>query len=194
MQWGLGWFHPHPRPLPNKGGEDAKSGKFRLILHPKSKGSAREWGLENFSRLIELLPREQYQLFITGTSDEGELIKDFLKKHREQVVDMTGKRNLKDLMAFIGSCDGLIAASTGPLHLAAAMGKIAIGLYAPIRPIFPQRWAPLGKQAGYLVKDKKNCTECRETFDCICLRSITAEEVLSKLKSIQECNNATMHE
>ena len=28
--------------------------RFNLILHPKSKGSAREWGLKNFSELIKL--------------------------------------------------------------------------------------------------------------------------------------------
>ena len=36
--------------------------KINLVLHPKSKGSAREWGLENFSRLIELLPVDKFKI------------------------------------------------------------------------------------------------------------------------------------
>jgi heptosyltransferase III len=153
---------------------------FNLILHPKSKGSAREWGLDNFSRLIGLLPEDKYRIFITGTREEGALMKDFLYQHRNRVTDMTGKLSLAELLVFINSCDGLVAASTGPLHIAAALGKRAIGIYAPMRPIFPQRWAPLGKNATYLVLDKK-CDACRKSGDCECIRAIIAEQVVEKL-------------
>lgn len=153
---------------------------FNLILHPKSKGSAREWGLENFSKLIDLLPVEKYKIFVTGTKEEGALMKDFLDQNRDRVRDMTGKLSLAELLTFINSCDGLVAASTGPLHIAAAFGKRAIGIYAPMRPIFPERWAPLGKNATYLVLDKK-CEECRKTCDCTCIRAITPEQVVEKL-------------
>lgn len=154
--------------------------KFKLILHPKSKGSAREWGLENFSRLIELLPKNKYEVFITGTEAEGELMREFLAKHRNAVTDMTGKMTLPEFMDFIRACDGLVAASTGPLHLAAAFGKVAIGLYAPMRPIYPTRWAPLGEKATYLVLDK-TCNDCRKNMDCHCMKEIRAEKVVEQL-------------
>ena len=153
---------------------------FNLILHPKSKGSAREWGLANFSKLISLLPEDKFRIFITGTSEEGALMKDFLDQHRNRVTDMTGKLSLAELLSFINSCDGMVAASTGPLHIAAALGKRAIGIYAPIRPIFPRRWAPLGANATYLVLDKY-CEDCRKTGDCECIRAITPEQVAEKL-------------
>jgi ADP-heptose:LPS heptosyltransferase len=157
-------------------------GVFNLILHPKSKGSAREWGLDNFSRLIGLLPEDKFRIFITGTREEGALMKDFLYLHRNRVTDMTGKLSLAELLSFINSCDGLVAASTGPLHIAAALGKRAIGLYAPMRPIFPERWAPLGKNSTFLVLDKK-CNACRKSGDCVCIRAIRPEEVAEKLMS-----------
>jgi len=158
------------------------SSVFNLILHPKSKGSAREWGLDNFSRLIGLLPEDKYRIFITGTREEGALMKDFLYQHRNRVTDMTGKLSLAELLSFINSCDGMVAASTGPLHIAAALGKRAIGIYAPMRPIFPARWAPLGENATYLVLDKK-CDACRKSDDCECIRAIRPEEVAEKLMS-----------
>ncbi len=37
--------------------------QYNLILHPKSQGSAREWGLENFIQLIHLLDTNQIQHF-----------------------------------------------------------------------------------------------------------------------------------
>lgn len=155
--------------------------RFKLILHPKSKGSAREWGLDNFSKLIALLPEDKFCIYITGTKEEGTLMKDFLIEHQNRVTNLTGQLSLTELLAVINSCDGLIAASTGPLHIAAALGKRAIGIYAPMRPIFPTRWAPLGKNATFLVLNK-NCDACRKTGNCECIRAITPEEVLEKLK------------
>jgi ADP-heptose:LPS heptosyltransferase len=153
---------------------------FNLILHPKSKGSAREWGLDNFSKLIDLLPEDNIRISVTGTKEEGDLMKDFLFHYRNRITDMTGKLSVAELLSYINSCDGLVAASTGPLHIAAALGKRAIGIYAPMRPIFPERWAPLGKNATFLVLDKK-CDDCRGTGNCACIRAITPEEVVSKL-------------
>ncbi|MBL7138919.1 MAG: glycosyltransferase family 9 protein [Bacteroidales bacterium] len=167
---------------PDYPGDAATASRFKLILHPKSKGSAREWGLENFSRLIGLLPKNRFRIYITGTKDEGEMMKEFLEKHRDDVTDMTGKMTLSEFMDFIRECDGLVAASTGPLHLAAAFGKVAVGLYAPMRPIYPTRWAPLGEKASYLVAEKE-CNDCRKGGDCHCMKDIRAEEVAAMFLS-----------
>ena len=125
-------------------------------------------------------------IYITGTKDEGILMKDFLENNKNRVVDLTGKLGLSELISFINSCDGLVAASTGPLHIAAALGKFALGLYAPVKPLWPKRWAPIGKDASYLVYDKPGCTDCRKTLDCSCLRSITSEEVAEKIFRYRE--------
>ena len=34
--------------------------KFNLIIHPKSKGHGREWGLENYFQLIKRLPQMNF--------------------------------------------------------------------------------------------------------------------------------------
>ncbi|MES2566080.1 MAG: glycosyltransferase family 9 protein [Bacteroidota bacterium] len=154
--------------------------KKQIILHPKSKGSAREWGLDNFSKLINELNKNQYQIFISGTAQEGELVKDLVVKHPE-VIDITGKLSLRQFIAFISQCDVLIAASTGPLHIASALGKKAIGLFAPMRPIHPGRWKPIGKNAFYLVLNK-NCSDCRKSMDCHCIREIQSLEVIKQIE------------
>jgi heptosyltransferase-3 len=153
--------------------------KTNIILHPKSKGSAREWGLDNFGKLIEQLPESKFKIFISGTKEDGEAVKPLLEKYK-QVNDITGKLNLKEFIAFIHAADALVAASTGPLHIAAALGKKAIGLYAPMRPIHPGRWMPIGKQAHHLVI-KKECSDCRVSMDCHCIREITPKEIVNLL-------------
>jgi heptosyltransferase III len=154
--------------------------KFNLILHPKSKGSAKEWGLSNFEKLIKLLPQEKYKLFISGTEQDGKLMQEFLSK-QPNVTDLTGKLSLNQFIAFINASNGLVAASTGPLHVAAALNKVAIGLFSPKRPIHPGRWKPLGEKAYALVKDE-NCEKCKQKKNCDCITQISPEEILAILK------------
>lgn len=156
---------------------------FNLILHPKSRGSAREWGLENFSKLIGMLPEEKFKIFITGTKEEGKSLHEFVGKHRERLTDLTGKLTLEQLISFISKADGLVAASTGPLHIAAALGRIAIGLYAPMRPIHPGRWAPVGDRAYVLVQDKE-CKKCKSGGICECIRNLGPQMIKDILDTI----------
>ncbi len=128
--------------------------KLNLILHPKTKGSAQEWGIANFAKLIEILPYNKFKIFITGTYKESEIIKEFLIKKHPYITDLTGKLTTEELISFISCADVIVAASTGPLHIAAALDKYAIGLYSPVKPIFPVRWAPLGHNASFIVENK----------------------------------------
>jgi heptosyltransferase-3 len=112
--------------------------RINLILHPKSKGSAREWGSDNFARLASLLSKENYRIFVTGTKAEGDLlIQEGFFNNLRDITDLTGKMSLEKMISFINAADALIGASTGPLHIAAALGKVAVGIYPPIRPMHP---------------------------------------------------------
>ncbi|HNW97730.1 MAG TPA: glycosyltransferase family 9 protein [Bacteroidales bacterium] len=159
--------------------------KFNLIIHPKSKGSAREWGMKNYSELIKILPEDKFKIFISGTEEEQEHVKLHLIDPYSKVTALPGNMPLSQFISFIAAADGVLAASTGPLHIAAALGKVAVGLYAPMRPIHPGRWAPLGLHAYFLVKDKK-CNKCRKKKHCECIESISPETVKQKLIHISE--------
>lgn len=156
-------------------------GKKHIILHPKSQGSAREWGLEHFEALIKLLPPEQYQIFISGTKAEADLMHEFLQRVTHLVTDITGRMDLSQFIAFIQAADALVAASTGPLHIAAALGKKAIGIYPPIRPMHPGRWAPLGPLAVALALPEP-CDSCRaDASTCSCIQGISPKSVAALL-------------
>jgi ADP-heptose:LPS heptosyltransferase len=157
-------------------------GRFRLVLHPKSKGSAREWPPAHFLALARSLDPARYCLFVTGTAAEGEQTR--LQQPElfglPHVVDLTGKVSLTELVAVISHTDGLVACSTGPLHIAAAMGKLAVGIYPPMRPMHPGRWGPVGPRASYLVLPK-DCSDCRKSGDCACIRAIEVAEVRERI-------------
>ncbi len=154
--------------------------KFNVILHPKSKGSAREWGLDKYAELIRELPVNHFNIIVAGTESEAREMEQLLKVYKNRIVDVTGKLSLSEYISLIASADALVACSTGPLHIAAAAGKHAIGIYAPMKPIYPQRWAPLGKNASYLVKEG-DCNKCRKLDYCECISNIPASDVIMKL-------------
>lgn len=132
------------------------SDKINLVLHPKSKGSAREWPMKSYQNLAELLPKEKFNFFISGTKEEGQKIKDENTEifKLENVFDVTGKFSLKEFINFIDLTNGLIACSTGPLHIAAGLGKFALGIYPSNRPMHPGRWAPIGEKATFIEADE----------------------------------------
>lgn len=130
-----------------------RPGVRNIILHPLSKGSAVEWGLDHFATLIERLDPARHHVIVTGTSAEAERYRGQLPLQLPHVTDAGGHIDLTRLIALIGACDALVAASTGPLHIAAACGIRAVGLYSPKRPIHPGRWAPIGTDAHALVAE-----------------------------------------
>jgi ADP-heptose:LPS heptosyltransferase len=166
-------------PLPTRLAALLAPDRFNLILHPKSRGHGAEWGLENFRRLITILPQDRYKIFLSGTAEEGKLLTSLIQEF-PQLTDLTGKMSLKEFIAFIAAADGLVASGTGPLHLAAALDRHALGLFPPRRPIHPGRWAPVGRHAKFFVKDT-NCEACKKTGDCSCIREIPAEELKAHL-------------
>ncbi|MEI6575548.1 MAG: glycosyltransferase family 9 protein [Bacteroidota bacterium] len=150
--------------------------KTNLILHPLSLGSAREWGLENFKTLVKLLSPDDFKIFITGTEREGESIRKSGIFDLPNTTDLCGMFSLTELLSFIASADAMVAASTGPLHVAAVLGKHAIGIYPPIRPMHAGRWAPLGKNAEVFVLEKE-CNDCRNKGSCACMHAIKPEDI-----------------
>jgi ADP-heptose:LPS heptosyltransferase len=153
-----------------------------VVLHPKSKGSAREWPITDYLQLIQLLEKQGIDCAITGTAAEGDAIRQSCPEllQHANVHDFTGKLSLAQLITLIGKSSGLVACSTGPLHIAAALGKPAIGIYPPMRPIHPGRWAPVGTHAEVLVLNK-NCQACKRSGSCACIAAIRPDSVLAAL-------------
>lgn len=169
----LSW---HGQRLPHELAILLDSNKFNLIVHPGTHGHAREWPTEYFVQLINELPADRFKIFITGTSQEGEKFRDNLIKQCPQAIDITGRMTLEQFMLFIASADGLIANSTGPLHVAAVSSINCLGLFPKGVGISPTRWAPLGEKAQYLVMDDP-CPGCQNDLDCVCIKAIKVSQV-----------------
>jgi heptosyltransferase-3 len=155
--------------------------RVNVALHPKSQGHGREWPLEHWRALVDALDASRFRLFVTGSRDEGELLRGWLATLPPHVVDLTGRLTLGELVGFLASVDGAVAAGTGPLHLAAAAGVNALGLFPPTRPIHAGRWGPVGPRASVLTASQA-CAACRSGRGaCDCMRAISVEAVAERI-------------
>ncbi|MCR6639411.1 MAG: glycosyltransferase family 9 protein [Sporocytophaga sp.] len=158
-------------------------GKKKIILHPKSKGSAREWPLQNYFSLAGKLISAGFTPVITGTKEEGQKIRneqeDFFSL--PEMVDLTGKVTLGELISVIAASDGLVACSTGPLHIASALGIHTIGFYPSIKPMHAGRWKPIGKFSTVLSLDKE-CFDCAKGGNCACIETFKTDKVFETIE------------
>jgi heptosyltransferase III len=156
--------------------------KRNIALHPKSRGSGREWPLERWHELATSLDPARHRIFVTGSPDEAALLRDWLPTLPEHVVDLTGRLSLHELITFLGRIDGFVAAGTGPLHVAAAVGSHALGLFPPTPPIHPGRWAPIGPHAEWLAAAEP-CESCRAGRErCTCMDAIEVASVRARIE------------
>jgi ADP-heptose:LPS heptosyltransferase len=151
---------------------------FNLIIHPFTNGHTREWPVSHFVMFINQLPRDQFNIIVTGSQAEREKIQTHIVAMCPDIINVAGQSSLSELMQLIARADGLVANATGPMHLAAALGIHTLGLFPATRGIDPQRWKPLGALAQYLMADPACRTpQCLAQKDCLCMESIAVSQV-----------------
>jgi len=152
-----------------------------VVIHPGTGGGGPPWGLHNHAVLIAALDPERHHCIVTGTAEEAQRYRAVLPMDRSHVTDAGGALELVEMMQLVGAADALVAASTGPLHLAAALGRRAIGLYTMREHAAPARWRPLGPDAHALVFDP-DCPTCVLKDGCDCIEHISPARVIEILE------------
>ncbi len=169
--------------------------RLNIILHPKSSKNGREWPAVHYLNLVRCLPRDRFQLFVTGSSKEYAALQQEVPElfAEQNLINLCGKLSIKQFLALISRTDGLVASGTGPLHVAAAMDKHALGIFPPRRRIDPAHWAPVGIRGEFLCLPGP-CSSgegrCPDEFDggpCACTAAITPEQVMNRVMSWNGC-------
>lgn len=115
-----------------------------IVLHPGSGGSADSWPLGHFIKLCYILKKQNCSVVLTGSSEGKKEIDKLAEKKAVPLINLAGKTDIRTLAGLLSLADVVVANSTGPLHLAAAVGTRVIGLYPHTQAMSPVRWGPLG--------------------------------------------------
>ncbi len=150
-----------------------------VVIHPGSGGSAERWALEDFIRLYKLLDDQGVELIVSGNEEEGEVIREAEKELGIPVRKITGETDLRTLAAVLSLAKLVVANSTGPLHLAVAVGTRGVGLYPSRKAMSPLRWGPLGKGDKVIQPVGVEC-KCPPR-QCKCMETIKPERVMREI-------------
>jgi ADP-heptose:LPS heptosyltransferase/glycosyltransferase involved in cell wall biosynthesis len=117
-----------------------------VVLHPGNHGSANSWSAKRFAEVASRLLERGVPVVVTGTASERPGLMPVLEalQGHPAALDAVGRWNLSELTDVLGSVGCVVASSTGPLHVASALGTPTVGLYRSVAPFWPERWGPLG--------------------------------------------------
>jgi heptosyltransferase III len=150
-----------------------------VVVHPGSGGSARDWPVAYFKALANLFRDQQVQVVVTGVPNETSICREVAGKRH---LDLSGKTTLIELATLLSMAEMIVAPSTGPLHLAVALGRPVMGLYPPVRDCLPTRWGPYRHSEWALMPDLPLCSRCTPgaISNCRCMEQITPEQVFQQ--------------
>ena len=155
-----------------------------VVMHPGSGGSSRDWPVESFARLADLImDRHHLPVVITGDRKDAAIIRRLKSLMRRKPIDFGGRLSLQELAALLKQASLFISNSTGPLHLAVALDTEVLAFYPPIRECRPQRWGPYGRPDDVLMSQTEECFRCRKSSNrwCECMQRITVDAAYDKV-------------
>ncbi|KAB2845986.1 MAG: glycosyltransferase family 9 protein [Melioribacteraceae bacterium] len=155
-----------------------------VIIHPGSAGSAVDLPVTKFKELAALMTQQlKCNILLTGSASEKNICDEINIENK--FINLAGKFNLSQLIALINKSDLLIANSTGPIHIAAALGKYVVGFYPKIAACSPNRWGPYTNKKNIFMPEITcvNCTK-KQCEELNCMNSISINKVFESVKKI----------
>ena len=158
-----------------------------VVLHPGASVPARAWPEHRWTELARLLSERGRRVVVTGGPAERALTARVAAAYGSgDVVDLGGRTPLGELAGVLRAASVVVAANTGPAHLAAAVGTPVASLFAPTVPF--ERWRPWGVPVVVLGRGDAPCRDTRVTACPFpghpCLTSVTANEALQAVESL----------
>lgn len=156
------------------------------VVHPGATAPSRRYPREFLRLACATLAREHdVRLLFTGGSDERSLVDEIRAGLGPAGVSLAGQLSLAELAALLREAPLLVAANTGPVHLAAALGTPVLDLYALTNP----QHTPWAVPSVVLYHDVP-CRWCYKSV-CpeghhLCLRGVRPEEIVRAALALLE--------
>lgn len=103
-----------------------------VVVNPGAGRPSKRWPLDRWRALARRLVREATaHVFVVWGPGEETAARAIVEPGAEGRVVLTPRTDLADLIAVLRRASLVVAADTGPLHLAAAVGTPCLGIYGP---------------------------------------------------------------
>jgi len=149
-----------------------------VALAPGAVGPSKRWPSTSYAALTRRLLCDGCAVWVLGGPDEKPLAAEIVGD--TDARDLTGP-DLRDAILALAGASTAISNDSGLLHVAAAVGTPAIGIFGPTSP---WHWAPLNPLAATMeTKAQLDCRPCHKPTCRLghhrCMVEIDADEVLA---------------
>lgn len=146
-----------------------------IVVHPGMAGSALNWPIQKYIEFIRETSKSSVVVVTSGPSDKKYVDPIKAEFQGNPCVRILEGLSLKELLLVLERAKGVLAPSTGVLHLAASTGVPALGIYSPIGVQRAIRWGPRGKRARSLTPEVQDNNFDPETV----MDTLSVEKVLT---------------
>jgi heptosyltransferase I len=158
-----------------------------ILLQPGARWKNKRWPVQHFAELVRTLAEKfPYARFaVLGGKDDAPLGEIISQAAPEKVLNLCGATSLPEMIEVVRRGDLLVTNDTGPMHVAAALGKPLVALFGPTEP---RRTGPYGQLQNVLRLDLP-CSPCLKS-DCAyektneCLRALLPAQVLRQAEKL----------
>ena len=145
------------------------------VLLPGTNWATKRWPVEHFAATVRPL-RERFGLRTVVAGGAGD---QAMALQIPDALDLTGRTNLRQLVALLERAAVVIANDSGPMHIAAALGRPLVTPYGPTSPV---RTGPYRRMDSVIRLDIA-CSPCfsRRCWHQSCLQWLTPGTVLHEV-------------
>ena len=163
------------------------NGELLVGINTTSGKSSPNLKLKEYKKLIFQLSNEKnIRVAVTDNEPADEIIE------LPEVVYPNIGSSLRDSIINFSALDVLISASTGPMHICAALKVPTMSLFCPLSACSPKLWGPLGNKSEIILPEENYCSTVCPGDPHICDFSgdegIDSNKVYERVKIfIKEC-------
>jgi heptosyltransferase-2 len=149
-----------------------------VAFAPGAVGWSKRWPATQYAELARQLVAEGNQVWVIGGPDERAIAAEIVRTSDPHMRDLTGP-DLRNAVLALAAADAAVSNDSGLLHVAAALGTPAVGIFGPTSP---WHWAPLNPLAAVVETTVQlSCRPCHEPVCRLrhhrCLRDISVDQV-----------------
>jgi lipopolysaccharide heptosyltransferase I len=158
-----------------------------LAIHAGARWATKRWPADRFAEAADASLAGSGSVLLVGGPGDEPIAEEIKGRLHRTVRDLTGKTNLRQLVAILEQVDLLLTNDSGPMHLAAALGTPTVSLFTCTDP---NRAAPFG--AGH--RHLQTTVACKASYlkQCSrmdCMRDLTTDKLLPILQqSLDDCH------
>jgi ADP-heptose:LPS heptosyltransferase len=130
----------------------APANEIIIGVHSSSGNSSANWEPVEYLKLINKLKSIPKTVVVVTDNVPPQILDEI------EGVHLPNKNKiLREAILNIAALDLLVSASTGPMHLAAALKVKTLSLFCPLTACSPKLWGPMGNESQVLLPEEGYC-------------------------------------